>query len=87
MAKRPNHERLAELEEKARKLRMETAIEKSPALQEIQKALRCLGKAQIAHKQEPALSEAESEAIESMCEELVALLEVRGEAPKAAVAS
>lgn len=45
MRKRPTDERLAELEEKARKLRIETAVEKSPAIQQVRKAQRCLAKA------------------------------------------
>lgn len=83
MTKRPNPERLAELEKDARAVRILIAMERSPALREIKAALRCLDKAQIANKVAPQLSEAEAESVASMSAELLAMIEVRGDAQKA----
>lgn len=83
MAKRPNEVRLAELDEKARKIRIETAIEKSPALQEVRKALRCLERAKSAG----SMPEPANGAAHDCMNNLATALDRLGDVPPKAIAS
>lgn len=84
MAKRPAPVRKEELETKLRKVRIEDAIDNSPSLKEVTRALRFLKRAEK-HEDAGNLPEPVGEAVQEAIDLLEQSLSTLGDAPKAGV--